>query len=699
MIRSDRKYISPKALSETVVDDEGIAIQLGDEKDVGEFNINFLARVDEAISAQSSPLLRSSFKPQMSLGTKGLKSSLAIQNESFISRSFFGRQMVITCAIDKHKNPIETKEETLFGQIMINPTADNIYYGWDDNAFSEIADFVLYDNVKTKAQQETWIVKAPSALFLQIQRVTYDKNTSQLKKITHPIQFDKVIYIDRFLESNKKRSLEIRKQVLIFKDELKKKKAQLEDFIEFGEQKRNLLEVLSGTIEFLELQSRKCAGTNHEFLSQGKSDSHINNSVALLKGYIKSINTRIEQLNGEIEGLKDKIRSAYSGMHETPYELHSIWAHSGVPESGHYIAYIHNKEKDKWMKYNDRVITEEQERNIFPAYKDIHNSPILSDAYCLLYVKANMQHRNEGKASILPVNGTTGEYHKLLTHVLEKMVAEDNNNLKKEIVVYKKKQLAKTVCKEYDERVKQLQRYQSKLGCESFNFICYLYADQNDLWKRELLDKTIKDLHPDHLELNDLLKKEEALIRELNKELVNSSASYRVAEFNSAQMNIMRVAKDSYKAVIFDWIVQRFILDKMINKEWMKAVEVMELYIVQAKYTSKRNYERANDIVKVLSLCLLSHINEKLMNKEVKEVCRCIDIVSVLCVKYIPRDDPHTKLIVEVLKSVISNTKPLFNDKEYTEANEFIQRIIDSPLILDSPLPKDFPNVILLIML
>jgi ubiquitin carboxyl-terminal hydrolase 25/28 len=696
MIKSKRKYVSPKALSEAIVDGEGMPMQLGEEKDVGEFNINFLARVDEAISAQNSLPLRSSFKSQMSLGTKGFKSSLAIQNESFISKSFFGTQAVITHAIDKQNKPIDLKEESLFGQIMINPTADNIYYGWDDNAFSEIDDFVTHDNMKTKAQQEIWIVKAPNALFLQIQRVTYDTNTNQLKKIMHPIQFDKVIYIDRFLESNKKRSLEIRKQVLVLKDELKKKKAQLKDFVEFGNHKRNLLEVLDGTLEFLELQDKKCAGTNHEFITQGKLDSHINNSVALLKGYVKTINARIELLNEEIEGLKSKIRSAYSEMREKPYELHSIWAHSGVPESGHYIAYIHNKEKDKWMKYNDRVITEEQESNIFPAYKDIHNTQILSDAYCLLYIKKDTVRKGECKTSILPVNGSRDEYYKLLPPLLEKVVAEDNKSLDREIVAYKKKQLATSVCKEYDERIKQLQRYQSKLGCESFNFISYLYAIQDNLWKWELLDKIVKDLHPEHIAFNDL-HKEQILIMELNKELLNTSSPYRVLELSPAQMNMIRVAKDDYRAVIFDWVVQRFILEKVISKEWIKAVKVMELYLVQAKYTSKRNYERVNDILKVLSLRLLSHIDEELMKKEIKEVCDYMKIVSVLCIKYIHRDDPHTKLIIEVLSNVINNAQSLFSEKEYTEAKELIQRIVGFPLIFDSPLPKDFPSVFYLV--
>eukprot|EP00826_Nyctotherus_ovalis_P045664 TRINITY_DN5076_c0_g2_i6.p1 TRINITY_DN5076_c0_g2~~TRINITY_DN5076_c0_g2_i6.p1 ORF type:complete len:712 (-),score=199.56 TRINITY_DN5076_c0_g2_i6:278-2413(-) len=692
MIKSKRKYISPKTLSETIVDENGRPVQLGDQKDVEEFNINFLARVDEAISAQNSSVLRSTLKSQMSLGPKGDRTSLVIQGESFVSRSFFGKQLITTHAVDSKNNPIEIDEEMMFGQVLINPRADNIYQGWDDNAFSEVDDFVTHDGMKTKAQQESWILKPPNALFLQIQRAAFDKSTCQLKKVTHPVQFDKVIYIDRFLERNKKRSLEIRKQVLVLKTELKKKKEQLKDFIEFGKQKRSLLETLDGTLEFLEAQHTKCAGTAHEHLSQGNLDSHLPSFISITKGYIKSVTGRIGQLYKQIENIKDRITSAYGEMRDTPYELHAIWAHSGVPESGHYIAYVHDKNKNKWRKCNDRVVKEEDESNIFPALKDIANTPVLADAYCLLYVRKDIPRKGEGKASILPVNAAVDDYSKLLTPALEKFVAEDNKSLDTEIAAYKKRQLAATICTEYNYRIQQLQSFLNKLGCETFNFISYLYYSQNNLWKWELLDKIVRKVRDDHVGLGEM-QKEEKLMVELNRALASSNAPVKVIELSPAQINMLRVAKEDYRAVIFDWMVQKYVLEKIISKEWMKAVDAIALYFVQASYMTKRNYERMNDIAKILALRLVSCVSEKLMEKKVKEVITYIDTISVLCIKYIPRDDPHTRLITKVLSSVINNTKSLFTQEEFARAEELIQRIREFPLILHSKIPKDYPDV------
>ena len=49
MIASDRKYIDPTDVITSVVDDYGNQIPIGDQKDIGEFNLIFLSRIDEGL--------------------------------------------------------------------------------------------------------------------------------------------------------------------------------------------------------------------------------------------------------------------------------------------------------------------------------------------------------------------------------------------------------------------------------------------------------------------------------------------------------------------------------------------------------------------------------------------------------------------------------------------------------------------------
>lgn len=50
MIASDRRYVDPTDVISSVVDDYGNEIPIGDQKDIGQFNLVFLSRIDEGLT-------------------------------------------------------------------------------------------------------------------------------------------------------------------------------------------------------------------------------------------------------------------------------------------------------------------------------------------------------------------------------------------------------------------------------------------------------------------------------------------------------------------------------------------------------------------------------------------------------------------------------------------------------------------------
>jgi hypothetical protein len=50
LTRSDKKYADPTDVLKAIVDDYGKTIQIGEEKDIGEFNQTFLARISEGLN-------------------------------------------------------------------------------------------------------------------------------------------------------------------------------------------------------------------------------------------------------------------------------------------------------------------------------------------------------------------------------------------------------------------------------------------------------------------------------------------------------------------------------------------------------------------------------------------------------------------------------------------------------------------------
>lgn len=49
LIASDRKYIDPTSVLSSIVDDYGNELTIGDQKDIGEFNLVFLSRIEDGL--------------------------------------------------------------------------------------------------------------------------------------------------------------------------------------------------------------------------------------------------------------------------------------------------------------------------------------------------------------------------------------------------------------------------------------------------------------------------------------------------------------------------------------------------------------------------------------------------------------------------------------------------------------------------
>ena len=52
MIMSNKKYLDPKFVLKSLCDDFGNRIQIGEQKDIGEFNMNFIERIEEGLGEE-----------------------------------------------------------------------------------------------------------------------------------------------------------------------------------------------------------------------------------------------------------------------------------------------------------------------------------------------------------------------------------------------------------------------------------------------------------------------------------------------------------------------------------------------------------------------------------------------------------------------------------------------------------------------
>ena len=56
MILANRRYVDPTQVLKSLVDDFGNRILVGEQKDIGEFNMNFIERLEEGLGEQVKPL-------------------------------------------------------------------------------------------------------------------------------------------------------------------------------------------------------------------------------------------------------------------------------------------------------------------------------------------------------------------------------------------------------------------------------------------------------------------------------------------------------------------------------------------------------------------------------------------------------------------------------------------------------------------
>lgn len=75
-----------------------------------------------------------------------------------------------------------------------------MYDSWEKTYFSEIEGYKLETGEYVNANKEIYISTCPGVLFFTIHRVLYNKEMNMTVKLNSKFEFEKEIYIDRFLK-------------------------------------------------------------------------------------------------------------------------------------------------------------------------------------------------------------------------------------------------------------------------------------------------------------------------------------------------------------------------------------------------------------------------------------------------------------------------------------------------------------------
>ncbi|XP_058050400.1 ubiquitin carboxyl-terminal hydrolase 28 isoform X4 [Ahaetulla prasina] len=303
--------------------------------------------------------------------------------------------------------------------------------------------------------QERWFTKLPPVLTFELSRFEFNQSLGQPEKIHNKLEFPPVIYMDRFMYSNKEIIQAKREEIGKLKDQMTALQQQLEKYLRYGSgsDRFPLPDMLQSVLEFARTKlsgaaTRATAETEAEkepsetqtkpsrcpretseepVPPRATSEDEMSLVISCLQKWREEVEQDIEDLKTSMLMLSESMDHVYADpqLCQVPYHLHAVLVHEGQANAGHYWTYIYSLPQKTWLKYNDIAVAEssweELERDSFGGLKNV-------SAYCLIYVSKKLPHfaavyddgQPEREVEVLPLE-------------LQRYIEEDNWRVEQEM--------------------------------------------------------------------------------------------------------------------------------------------------------------------------------------------------------------------------------------------------------------------------
>lgn len=633
MICSQSKYCDPSAVLGTLVDDFGNQVTIGEQQDVGEFNINFIARAEEGMLANrqveeaKSPdtHLVESIKQEGSLtrsATLNTMQQLLQSGDSIIATLFYGKQVELLRAEEADSSPIELRNEVAFGQIELRVDSKELYAAWDDSYYCTINDYLTSQGNTTQATQEVWLQRLPAVLLFQINRVKYDLKSCTSVKDHSTFEFPQIVYPDRYMEAKKALSAGLRAQVYKLKENVSRLSAKIDEFENYCEKKVPLHRMLKATQRFLrkQIQGRfveiedDCPLYDPDCLDNLSQDhlKSVSKALSIVKSYASSARNKLKTMKSKLSKLRHQIEANFDidDLKGCPYNLHAILVHEGQAGSGHYFAYIKDAVDNKWRKYNDIRVTEVDEQEVFKVSSGGFG---LSSAYCLVYVNGSILQS-------LTSDNLLESYMTLFPDSVRNEVEEENTKLSRELTDWRYGRVMKTLQDIYTTRTVQVQaQYQSWLSHSNsriettkydlVNFTLYLKVKNFDYLSRwHLLDISVKEINENHQGLRDF-PSNDPFYAKIKSQFHSAcrEAPERLELSASEILQLDRLFNEFY-GNYKDANIACYLLKKINSKQFEDAIRAATVYTHSPAEALSQYRRIILDCIKVLALRLASQV-------------------------------------------------------------------------------------------
>ncbi|CAG9334956.1 unnamed protein product [Blepharisma stoltei] len=681
LIRSNRKYADPSNVLNALVDDFGNHIEIGDQKDVGEFNMIFVARVEEGLKAKYPAeetketeadgkkvdvpvFLR---KQTLNLSSKELTIS------SIVSNLFYGNLAEFLYATEADGTPVVAKKSSVFGQILLDVEEGDLFSAWDASYHAQIEGYKTPLNHVCVAEQEAWLEKAPSMLLFQIQRVKYDSETFEIYKDNRVFNYPKTLYPDRFLLENKELGTNLRKRFLEIKKKIKILENTLQKFRNYKALYLDLPTMMNNAASFFDdhenpqSQESKIQGITtyspDRIVPIPEGSLEMERAKNLVKNLSGLINEKIEIMETELAMCKQELQDIFEipKLTKNPYNLHSIMIHSGQANSGHYYSYVFDAEYQKWRRYSDIYISDMAEADVC---SDALGGYGHSSAYCLMYIRESLIPKipkglQRSYTLTSSVEQVSDHYKTLLSPELRAEVDKDNQKFDLEIEEFRISEILKNINELYTVCLNQAwtQKFsyfgttkKETVRGELCNFATYLKIKGDELLCRwNILNHCVKFNDPYQRGLEDFAQGDpifETMTKRFKEICKEPPDSYiltaREKNEYETEANIF------YSNYYYAWI-SVYIVESILDEKYIEALHAFSFYFSLDTQYCFEYQTWPSELFRMLIFYLPTIINEKLYKKEVYEAAKIIPHLAYFTVSYTVIDEVHHEQIAQRL--------------------------------------------------
>lgn len=677
MIRSHRKYLDPTAVLAALVDDFGNPIQIGDEKDVGEFNMILISRIEDGLKighSEGAEFDTISIKRKDSLTP--LQESRLL-DEGIVTTFFYGKQVEELHFQETTGEDVDMVVNAIFGQVMLDVEEKDLYYAWDSACHSEIEEFITPQGHRTSAKQDVWLDRLPAILLVQINRVKFDRAAGRPVKLHSKFTYPKILYPDRFLMKNKALSSSLRQRELELKRKIKILETHLSQFEQYKSSVMPLEDVLKLTSAFFEdqLSSSDYMQIDEESLDittfnvakvepvTADLTFKLNTGKELLEAYARTVAAKVAEMKSQLQAVIEEIDSIYRRpeLQEHQYYLHSLLIHDGVAGSGHYYAYSYEAEEEKWWKFNDIHVTQVPESDVFRDSIGGHN---FTSAYCLVYLDSRYMSAGSGlrlRTYSLSNLGTevNDEYSAYLSPEQLRDVDEDNLKLMEEVNDWKLSGVIKQIQDIYTERIgviatkfneSKIRGAAETMKMEITNFAMYMKLKEDiELMRLFLLDLAVREVDLEKRGLESLPENDRLAVKLRTQFLHVCKDTPKTISLNPSQREKMRISLEDFELSYRHCLFLEVAIRKFNDGDFLCSFQALENGLVLPRHSGSRSEQLLRDFAGILVIRLCTLINQLLYDNsaELETWVRHIGMVTVVLM---PRDDIHYRQAVHNLE-------------------------------------------------